>query len=72
MDVIGSHTETELIKYTTTSVFLCTFINTGILIMLNSADLSSQDIPIISKTITKGIYSDFDTNWYFLNGDIIV
>ena len=35
MDMIGSHTETELIKHTTVSVFACTFINTGVLLMLN-------------------------------------
>ena len=41
IDFMGSHTETSLIKNITTSVFICVFINTGVLIMLNSADLSS-------------------------------
>lgn len=41
IDLMGSHTETSLIKNITTSVFVCVFINTGVLIMLNNADLSS-------------------------------
>jgi len=41
IDFMGSHTETSLIKNITTSVFICVFINTGVLIMLNNADLSS-------------------------------
>ena len=47
-DILGSHTETSLIKHITTSVFICLYINTGILIMLNSANLKSQDFPILS------------------------
>ena len=46
--MIGCHTETILTKNITTSVFICLFINTGILIMLNSANLKSQNIPILS------------------------
>lgn len=72
MDIIGSRTETNLIKHVTTSVFMCTFINTGILILFNNANLASQNIPILSQIIDKGLYSNFDTNWLFINGDVIV
>ena len=41
MNKIGSRTETRQIKRITASVFICTFVNTGILILLNNADLSS-------------------------------
>jgi hypothetical protein len=41
INYMGSHTETSLIKHITTSVFVCLFFNTGVLIMLNSADLRS-------------------------------
>jgi len=41
--------------------------NTGILILIANANLISQGIPFVD-----GKYSDFNTNWYLITGDIIV
>jgi len=42
--------------------------NTGILVLLSNANLKSQGINLL----TKGKYSDFNTNWYLITGDIMI
>lgn len=39
MDYVGSKTETELAFNITKGIFLCTFLNTGWLLMLSNANL---------------------------------
>jgi hypothetical protein len=42
-------------------------LNTGILILISNANLASQGMPFVN-----GKYSDFNTDWYLITGDIIV
>jgi hypothetical protein len=41
--------------------------NTGLLILISNANLISQGISFVD-----GKYSDFNTDWYLITGDIIV
>ena len=68
LEKTGSKTESKMTFNISLSVFFFTFMNTGILLLLSNANLKSQGINILDK----GTYSDFNTNWYLLTGDILV
>lgn len=57
--------ETNQVK---TAVFICTFLNSGILLILMSANSSA---PIL-KHIFKGRYTDFSSDWFDDVGLIII
>ena len=52
----------------TRALFICLLFNTGFLIMIAGADLSHQGISLIKF----GYYTDFNQDWYFTNGDIMI
>ena len=51
--------------YISLCIFLFTFMNTGVLLLLTNANLKSQGINL------NGTYSDFNTNWYLIAGDVL-
>lgn len=58
---IGFHTESEQTSMIMTSIFVATFINTGIILMLTNANLTYSPlsmVPIYNQ------YADLDRNWY--------
>lgn len=58
---VGLDTQSELTSKIMRSVFITSFINTGIILLMTNADLSFsvlKFIPIINQ------YSDFGENWY--------
>jgi hypothetical protein len=65
MERTGFKTDSRMTFYISFNVFLFTFTNTGILLLLTNANLKSQGINI------NGTYSDFNTNWYLISGDIL-
>ena len=64
----GAKSETRLTYYISLSVFLFTFTNTAVIILLSNANLESQGINLL----THGKYADFNTSWYLITGDIIL
>ena len=61
MNKVGYKTNSNQAFYVTLSVFISQFINTGMLILLNNANLTAQGIPILSPWFNKGLYTDFNS-----------
>lgn len=59
---IGYHTESEEITVIMISIFVATFFNTGILLLLADADLTQNRF--ISWIPLRGPYPDLTENWY--------
>ena len=64
----GAKSESQLTYYISLSVFLFTFTNTAVIILLSNANLKSQGLDIL----THGKYADFNTSWYLITGDILL
>ena len=67
MSYVGAKTETILAQHITVGIFFCTFLNTGWLIVLSNANLEYYGLSFLN-----GKYSDFNTDWYLITGDIII
>jgi len=59
--IIGYHTESQQIKAVMTSIFIATFFNTAILLLLTNANLSET---VLSFLPLDGSYTDLTENWY--------
>lgn len=53
-------------------IFLTTFFNSGILVLLSTANFSEHKIPILSSFLKDGAYTDFHSAWYDQVGSIII
>ena len=42
------------------------------LLLLNNSNLKAQDIPIISQLFDDGVYTDFNSQWWRLTGDLVI
>lgn len=67
---IGYHTESEQIKAVMTAVFISTFFNTAILLLLTNANLSDSFLRFIP--INDGQFTDLTQNWYLDIGPSLV
>jgi hypothetical protein len=59
---VGYHTESAEITAIMISIFVATFFNTAILLLLADADLNQY--PLLSWIPLKGPYPDLTENWY--------
>jgi hypothetical protein len=70
IDIIGYERDSARVSTIMATVFISSFINTGILILLTNANFSYYSfgklIPIRSQ------YSDLDQNWYLFVGPSLV
>lgn len=67
---IGYHTESEQIKAVMTAVFISTFFNTAILLLLTNANLSETFLKFLP--VHEGIFTDLTQNWYLDIGPSLV
>lgn len=51
---------------------MTTFFNSGILVLLSTANFSEHKIPILSTYLKDGAYTDFHSAWYDQVGSIII
>jgi len=70
IDRIGYDTLSEKIRSVFTSIFVTSFINTGILLLLANADFSSY--PILDIIPLGGEFPDLDMTWYIEIGPSLV
>lgn len=70
INMIGYHTESEQIKAVMTAVFISTFFNTAILLLLTNANLSDSFLSFIP--INDGQFTDLTQNWYLDIGPSLV
>ena len=68
---VGYATESEQTKYIKNGVFIVSFFNTAILLLIVNADLNYSGIPLIGK-ILNGRHTDFSPDWYNEIGNNIV
>ena len=61
---IGYHTESAEITAIMLSIFVATFFNTAIQLLLADADFSSANYPLLGWIPLKGPYPDLTENWY--------
>lgn len=67
---IGFGTHSEKYSKISNCIFILTFANTGIIVLLANADLS-EAIPAMAK-LFDGPYNDYSSEWYGDVGQIIV
>jgi len=72
MKKTGSHTETSVMAHSARGLFFLTLISTGFFVLLGNINILAQHIPVLSHVFDYGIYTNFDAQWYFTNGDVIV
>ncbi len=53
-------------------IFVSQFFNTGILILLSTANLKEQNLPFLSTLFDDGPNTDFNSSWYRDVAPIIV
>ena len=70
IDSIGYERDSERVSKIMVAVFVASFINTGILILLNNANFKYYRL--ISWIPIKNTYSDLDYLWYLNVGPSIV
>lgn len=61
---VGYHTESAEITAIMISIFVATFFNTAILLLLADADFSAANYPLLGWIPLKGPYPDLTENWY--------
>lgn len=54
------------------SIFAAQYFNTAIILLLTNANFENTVFKFAPAWVTKGIYSDFHTRWYFETGNLIV
>jgi len=69
--MIREDTKSEMMRSIKIGVFLTVFFNTGILILLASANMTETHFPFFSTVLT-GSYTDFNSGWYTDVGRIII
>lgn len=69
IDTIGYHTQSEATSAVMTSIFISSFINTGIILLFTNADLQYSILHMIPL---KNQYSDLNTDWYLDIGTSLV
>lgn len=69
--MIGEDTRSAMIRSIKVGVFVTQFFNTGILLLLSSANFTESKVPFLN-TYNKGPYTDFSEDWYGDVGAIIV
>lgn len=62
--MVGYHTETGEIAAITLTIFVATFFNTGVLLLLADADLSQ--VKMLSWIPLKGVFPDLTEQWYII------
>jgi hypothetical protein len=67
---IGYDTHSEKYTKITNCIFILTFVNTGIIVLLANADLS-EALPALGQ-ILDGPYNDYSSKWYGDVGSTIV
>jgi hypothetical protein len=68
---IGTHTRSNTALLKKNGVFLSTFFNTAIILLLVNADFSGTGIPLLGF-VFNGLYQDFCSQWFIHIGDDIV
>ena len=71
IQVIGEDTRSATNRSVKMGVFVTQFFNTGILILLSSANFQYTNVPILNQYL-RGQYTDFTSDWYKDVGAIIV
>ena len=61
IEKIGLHTQSKKVGAIMTSIFVASFINSGIILLLTNANL---EYSVIKWIPIKNQYTDFDENWY--------
>lgn len=61
---IGYHTESEQITVIMLSIFVATFFNTAILLLLAEANFTYENYALLGWIPLKGPYPDLTENWY--------
>jgi hypothetical protein len=61
--MIREDTKSGTMRSIKVGVFLTVFFNTGILILLSSANMSETNIPFF-KNMFVSTYTDFNSDWY--------
>jgi len=69
--MIREDTKSGTMRSIKVGVFLTVFFNTGILILLSSANMSETNIPFF-KSMFVSTYTDFNSEWYKDVGQIIL
>ncbi len=62
--IIRETTLSGQMKSNQIGIFLTTFFNSGILVLLSTANFSEHKIPILSTYLKDGAYTDFHSAWY--------
>ena len=68
---IREDTKSAMMRSIKVGVFVTQFFNTGVLILLASANLSETKVPVLNE-LARGPYTDFTSEWYRDVGGIIV
>lgn len=68
---IGEDTRSAVQRSIKVGIFFSQFFNTGILLMLSSANFKETKVPILNS-FDQGLYTDFTEEWYRDVGVIIV
>ena len=71
IQIIGEDTRSATNRSVKMGVFVTQFFNTGILILLSSANFQYTNVPILNQYL-RGQYTDFTSDWYKDVGAIIV
>jgi len=58
--------------YITLFVFITQFFNTGMLLTLVNANMIYQKLPLVSSLFDQGNSPDFNSNWFFAVGKVLV
>jgi len=67
---VGCQTESGLSSYITFFIFLCTFFNTGFLLLIINANFKGQGF--LAYLFNKKELTDFNSKWFHISGDTII
>lgn len=71
ISLIGEDTRSATIRSIKVGVFITQFFNTGVLLLLASANFSETKVPYLNS-YDNGAYTDFNEDWYREVGSIII
>lgn len=69
---MGCRTDSEEMSYTGNWIFIAIWLNSGWLLMIANANLTDQNIPILSRFLSYGIDPDFNNRWFLTVGNTVI